>query len=134
MNYQILDQKRKGIQFLINENPESILIFRKTMIPDGFDGFMEDPNSTPDPNNIKCRISKEKRGPEGFGIISSGLSVSGSWFILVNHKTMIYKDEPFESRDRQWRIGAVTQLLEHGGIIAYEAPLIEAETIEGEES
>jgi len=107
-----------------------IIIYRKPVKADGFGGYVEDPYGTPVPYNVKCRISKEVRGLEGFSENAVGLSTAGSWFILVDFKTQIYKDDIFEARDRQWRIGAVTQIKQYGGIIAYEAPVIEAETIE----
>lgn len=129
MDYRMLDQARRGITKQINENPEAIIVFRKPVTDDGFGGFVEDPHADPVPFSVKCRISKEVRGPEGFTPNAVGLSTAGSWFILVDWNTIIYKDDIFEARDRQWRIGSVTQIKQYGGIIAYEAPLIEAETI-----
>ena len=130
MNYQMLDQARRGIINQINENPESIIVFRKPVTDNGFEKFVEDPYGTPVPFPVKCRISKEVRGPEGFSPNAVGLSTAGSWFITVDWKTIIYKDDVFEARDRQWRIGAVTQIKQYGGVIKYQAPLIEAETVE----
>jgi hypothetical protein len=132
MDFRALDQARRGIIYQISENPTAIIIFRKPVVEDGFEGYVEDPNGTPVPFNIVGRISKEVRGPEGFKPNAVGLSTAGSWFLLVDWNTVIYKDDTFEARDRNWRIGPVTQIKQYGGVIAYEAPLIEAEIIEGE--
>jgi hypothetical protein len=127
-DYRALDQSRKAIQFHINEDPESIIIFSKPIISDGQGGYVDDPFSIPVPRNIKGRISKEHRFPDNTQATGVGLTTAGSWYLLVDWKTEIYKDEIFEARDRNWRIGPVAQIKEHGGVIAYEAPLIEAET------
>jgi hypothetical protein len=134
LNYQALEQSRRGIQADIDQNPESIIIYRKPMVDGGFDKLVENPFGGETPTPLRVRLSKEARGPEAYSSTSSGLRTSETLYILVNHKTMIYINDEFEARDRNWRIGPVSQIKEFGGIVAYEAPLFEATKVQGAET
>ncbi len=125
-DYLRLDQSRRAIQAMIDENPESIIIYRKPLKDNLLGKMVEDPKGIATPNPIRCRISKEATGPETYRPSSAGLKISETMYILVDHTTLIYINDVFEARDRHWRIGPVSQIKRHGGVTAYEAPMIEA--------
>lgn len=129
MNQGLLNQKRKGLQAKININPTAIIIYSKPMVDDGFGGLIENPYGTPIPRNVKCRLSHEQSGPDTEVNAPSGLSTALVRFILTDHNNKIYKDELFEALGKGFRIGAVDELNKYGGVIGYQAPLYEAETI-----
>lgn len=134
MNYQALEQSRRGIQADIDQNPESIIIYRKALAADGFDGFVEDPFGAEASFPMRVRLSKEARGPETFASIPAGFRTSETLYILGNYKTLFYINEEFEARDRRWRIGPVSQLKAFGGVTGYEAPLFESTKSRGLDS
>jgi hypothetical protein len=134
IDYRLVIQSRDGIKQLIDNNPENIVILRKPLKDNGFDMLVEDPFGVPVPTSIRCRISKEARGPETYVPTAAGLKISETFYILVEHDVQIFVNDKFEARDRNWRIGPVSQIKSHGGIIAYEAPLIEATTIQGSDT
>jgi hypothetical protein len=117
---------------MIDENRESIIIYRRPLKDNLLGEMVEDPKSAPVPYPMKCRISKEATGPETFRTSQAGLKISESMYILVDHLNLIYINDQFEARDRNWRIGPVSQIKRHGGVIAYEAPLIEAIQVAGD--
>ena len=128
-NAVLLKQARDGIRRLINENPETIIIYRKELKDDGFGGLIEDPFGDETPHTIKCRLSHEKKFPGNLYPSPSGFTTNLSRFILVDHTVTIYEGDLFEAIDKEYRIGAVDPLLKFGGIIGYQAPLIEASVI-----
>ena len=123
----MLTQLRTGIKTAIDMNPVDIVMMRKEMVSDGMGGLVENPYGTPVAYPVHGRISKERRGPEGGTPINTGLSTAGSFYLLVEHTVTIYKNDPFEWNDRRWRLDAVSEIVQAGGVIAYEAPLIQAE-------
>ena len=123
----MLTQLRAGIKAAIAMNPVDIVMMRKTIGDDGMGGLVENPYGTLTSAPVHGRISKERRGPEGGTPINTGLSTAGSFYLLVDHLTTIYKNDAFEWDDRRWRLDAVSQITQAGGVVAYEAPMIEAE-------
>jgi hypothetical protein len=134
LNRELLAQARKGIQKLIDENKTTIIIYRKSLIDDGFGGEVEDPSDEGTPITIRCRISHEKEGPEKLNSAPPGLSTNLSRFIMVNYKTLIFENESFEDDtiEKSFKIGPVDPLRKFGGTTAYQAPLIEAVKVEQE--
>jgi hypothetical protein len=131
-NKSLLKQARNGLKRLINESPEIILIYRKKLVDDGFNGCVEDPfDSGCPPDEIKCRLSHEQSGPDKLQNAPSGLSTNLLRYITVDHKTTIYEGDTFESEKtrKRYKIGAVDPLIKFGGVYGYQAPLVEAETL-----
>ena len=111
----------------LEESPEEITVLRKTMISDGFDGMVIDPYGTEEPHEFKVRLSHEKKFPGNYNPAPGGLSTNLARFILVDHNTLIYDGDMFESSfGKEYKIGVVDPLIKFNGIIGYQAPLIEA--------
>lgn len=129
-----LSQARKGIQFSINESPETIIIYRKPLTDNGFDGLIENPFGTETAHTIKCRLSHEKKFPGNLDSSSAGFTQNLARFILVNYQTIIYENDIFESAlsEKSFKIGPVDPLYKFGGVIGYQASLIEAAPAESE--
>lgn len=122
-----LYQLRQGIKKVIDANPANVVFMRKPMKDNGLGEMVEDPYGTPDATAVRVRISKERRGPEGSLPIEVGLSTAGSFYMLSDYQTPIFKNDTFEWSDRRWRLDAVSRIEQMGGVIAYEAPIIQAE-------
>lgn len=131
-NALLLKQARDGLKRIINENPETVIIYRKDLVDDGFGGLIEDPFGNETPHTIKCRLSHEKKFPGNFYPSPSGFTTNLSRFILVDHKTVVYEGDEFEAIDKRFKIGAVDSLDKFEGVIGYQAPLIEAVKLETE--
>ena len=125
-NRLLLKQAREGINRLINENSEIIIIYRKPLIDDGFGGLVEDPHGDPVPHEIKCRIFHESKMPGNFFPAPSGLSTNLSRAILVEHDVIIFDGDLFEAIEKRFKIGAVDPLIKFEGVTGYQAPLTEA--------
>lgn len=134
MSNPALKQLREGIKRLIRENPSNIIIFRKPMVDDGFGGEVESPSPESVEHNIKCRISHEQEGPVNLGAAPPGFSTNLTRYIMVDYLTTIYENDSFEESmiDKSFRIGPVDPLIKFGGIVSYQAPLIEAVRTEGD--
>lgn len=128
-NRMKINQARRGIQFTIDESPETVIVYRRAMIDDGFGGLVENPNSDEEAYTITCRLSFERKTVGQLNQSPAGFSTNLQKFILVNYQTTIYENDTFESNDnyKQYKIGAVQPLIKFGGVIGYQAPLIEAE-------
>lgn len=123
-----LTQRRKAIQNKIKENPTAIITYSKPMVDDWMGGLVEDPFGTPVAEDTRyVRISHEqgmtvpKNGP-----VPAGISTNLQRFILSDYQTVITEGETFEAIGKEWRIGPVDPLYASGGIIGYQAPLMEA--------
>lgn len=127
MNEAALIQQRKAVQQIIDENSVTLRIGRKPLVDNGVGQMVDNPYGIDTITEVKGRIAKQQRFPEGYGVNAAGFSIVGSWYLLVNHNAVIYKDDKFYARDRGWKIGPVAEIVRFGGVIAYEAPLIEAE-------
>lgn len=123
----MLNQLRGGIKTAIDMNPSTVVFMRKPMVDNGLGEMVEDPYGEPVAVTVRGRVSKERRGPEAGTPINTGLSTAGSFFFLTDWKTIIYKNDSFEHSDRRWRLDAVSRIEQAGGVIAYEAPMIQAE-------
>lgn len=111
---------------MINENPETIIMYRKDLTDDGFEGLVENPFGEETPETIKCRLSHERKFPGNYSPAPSGYTTNLSRFILVDHTVTIYEGDEFEAIGKRYKIGAVDLLKKFSGIIGYQAPLIEA--------
>jgi len=129
-NRVMLKQERKGIKRLINESPVYLTLYRKPLVSDGMGGFVEDPYSESVQHEIKCRIDHEKKFPGNTNLAGVGFSTSLSRFILVDWGTEIYENDTLEEIGKGFKIGAIDPIKKYGGVVAYQAPLIEAELSE----
>ena len=125
-----LQQARKGIKKLVNSNRTIIIIHRKPLTGDGFGGEVEDPFGAATGITVKCRLSHDAIAPAQLGEVSSGFTSDPILYILVDNAQDIVQDDIFEALSKKWKIGLVDTLHAHNGIIGYQAPLFEAETIE----
>ena len=131
MNETALIQKRKSVQDQISIDPEYIVIYRTVLVDDHEGGLCPDPFGSKDPVNIKCRISHEQSGPNMDQTKGSGLSTNLSRFINTDYLNIIQQGDQFtDSLGKSWKIGPVDPLKKFGGIVGYQAPLIEAREIE----
>ena len=134
MGISELRQRRAAIQHKIRENPTVITRLMYPMPDDGFGGQIPDPFGTPTEEMLTVRLSHEtglsvpKAGP-----VPAGESTNLQRFILADYQTVITEGELFEAIGKSWRVGAVDPLYASGGIIGYQAPLVEAADLpEGE--
>ena len=125
-----LQQARKGIKKLIAANKIIIIIHRKPLIDDSFGGEIEDIFGIPTGLTVKCRLSHDAFKPMKLGETDTGFTSDIIRYILVDHTQDIVQDDIFEALDKKWKIGLVDTLKSFNGIIGYQAPLFEAETIE----
>ncbi len=130
MNYAALEQERRSIKAIIDENPVAVIVWRRPMVADGFGGLVEDPFGELAPTSLRGRVSKTTRGPEDYTPAPVGVDLVDPLYFLVDWQTSIYVNDTFEAMDRRWRLGPVTRIQQHGGVVAYEAPMIQAETKE----
>jgi len=126
INTLALRQARDMIQGIIDESPVSVIVYRDVFIDNGFDRLVADPFHVGAPQNLRGRISHEKKAVEAVATTSAGLSTALSRYFLTNHKTEIREGEVFEAIGKRWRIGPVDVLRKFGGIVGYQAPLVEA--------
>lgn len=130
INRQALIQQRNAIKQMIKESPENITIFYKNMVSDGMGGEVEDPTGTEIQDLILCRLDHERKFPGNYNTAPVGLSTNLARFILTDWETEIFVNGHFSAIDKEFRIGAVDPIIKYGGIIAYQAPLIEAISLE----
>jgi len=128
-NKDFLKQARDGVKRLIKESPTKITINRQALVDDGSgDGtLVPDPFGTPEAVSMTVRLSHERRQAPDFEPVQAGFSTNLARFIMTDYKTEIYRGDYFEAIDRGWRIGPVDTLIKFGGVVGYQAPLIEAE-------
>jgi len=131
-----LTQRRKAIQQKIKENPTAIITYSKSMIDDGMGGLIEDPYGTPVPDDTRyVRLSHEQgMSVPKQGTVPAGVSTNLQRFILSDYQTVITEGETFEAIGKEWRIGPVDPLYASGGIIGYQAPLMEAADLDDAEA
>lgn len=118
------------VQRSINESPETIIFWRKPLVDDGCEGLVVDPFGDPVPYTVKCRLSHERKFPGNYDPAAVGFSTNLARFILSNWNNPLIEDDTFEAIGKEFRIGAVDILKKFGGIIGFQAPLIEAVTME----
>jgi len=126
---ELLKQARLGFQKNIDEDRQSIMIYRKGMIADGFGGLMQDPFGAGTPTTIICRICEGRGNPSILTGSPVGLSENLVKYIIVNYKADIQEHDTFDSRGKTYRIGNVETIVNFGGIIGYQAQLIESTEI-----
>lgn len=125
-NKILLKQARSGIKALINESPFTVTKSVYPLVSDGFGGMVEDPTGTPVPSTIKIRISHERRQTFLNSEKPSGLSTDLQRFAMWAYDvTMEEGDSITGIADKNYRIGPVDPLYKFGGIIGYQAKLIE---------
>ena len=122
-----LTQRRKAIQQKIKENPTAIISYTKPMVDDGMGGMIEDPFGDPVAADTRyVRLSHEMSSVPKNGTVPAGVSTNLQRFILSDFQTVITEGETFEAIGKEWRVGPVDTLYASGGIIGYQAPLMEA--------
>jgi hypothetical protein len=128
-----LNQARRGIKKLIDQNKSSIIISRQAMVDDGFGGLVPDPLGVPTEINVTCRLSHDQIKPGSISESPAGVTSDPIRYILTDHNQDIQENDIFEAIDKTWKIGIVDQLYAFGGLIGKQAPVIlvnneEAET------
>ena len=126
-NRMALKQVRKGIIEDINRSPEVIITFRRPFVDNGFGQLVPDPTASQvaqDP--IKCRISHERKNIDLNGPGPAGFSTNLERYILTDYKTQIFEADTFEAIGREFKIGVVDVLKQFGGVVGYQALLIDA--------
>jgi hypothetical protein len=124
----LLDQCREAWQRTIKENPETIIVYRKAKVSNGFGGMIDDPFGAPVGVAIRIRLSHIQKAGDGPG--PGGIAEDLGRYIMSDWKTIIYRDDIFEAIGKTWRVGIVDTIIQHGGIVGYRAPVIEASEIE----
>lgn len=130
INRQALIQQREAVKRMIKESQEDISISYLPMTSDGMSGEVEDPSGVPVIETLSCRIDHERKFPGNYNTASVGLSTNLARFILTDWEHPIYVNGTFTAIGKGFKIGAVDPIKKYGGIIAYQAPLIEAEGME----
>lgn len=133
-NRELLKQARAGFKAIISENKDAVIIFRQPLVDDLFGGLTEDPTGTPVGVVIPCRISHEAKGPQEQQNAPAGTVNNMTRFISVCYNIEINQKETFESIGHLWEIGKVDPLKKFGGVIGYQAPLIERGIITEEDT
>ncbi len=129
-NPQMLNQARDSIKKMIADSPENIIIMRKPMVSDGYEGLVIDPSGIPVPHKMIVRLSHEKKFPGNYNTAPAGLSTNLARYITADYETNIYDGDTFDtSFGKEYKIGAVDPLKKFNGVIGYQAPLIEAVTM-----
>lgn len=131
-NQAFLKQARDGVIRLIKESPTDITIKRAALVDDGAGNnkLIEDPyDSTPEEITFTVRLSHEQRQAPNYGEVQAGFSTNLSRFIMSRHTDVIYENDTFLDNGtmKYFRIGPVDPLIKFGGVIGYQAPLIESE-------
>lgn len=130
-----LTQRRKAIQDKIKENKTAIITYSKPLIDDGMGGLIEDPYGTPVADETRyVRLSHEMSTVPKEGTVPAGVSTNLQRFIISDYQTVITEGETFEAIGKEWRIGPVDTLYASGGIIGYQAPLMEAADLDEAEA
>lgn len=122
-----LSQLRSAQTRKVNINPLTVNISRITAtVSDGVGGQVEDPYGTPVPGSLTVRVCHEKKGPMGDESSPVGLSTNLGRMIISNYKNKPLQGDiiPFEGIN--YKVGVVDPLIKFGGLIGYQAPLIEA--------
>lgn len=112
----------------INENPSTIILYRKPMTTSKLGGQVVNPFGTDIESIVKCRISHEKASVPVNKEVPVGFSTNLERFIETDYLNPIYEGEIFEYEPlgKSFRIGPVDQLRASGGIYGYNATLMEA--------
>ena len=118
----MLRQARNGIRVQIDTVPDTITITRPTQVVDGFGGYMPGTGTTT--LTVKVRISHRYGTVQELVASPNGLDTGFGLFLLTDHNTIPVEGDKFTARGRTFRVGPVNALIEFGGVIAYEAPLI----------
>lgn len=122
----LLLQARVAIAFQIAQSPDSVVIRRPMMIPDGFGGMMPDPFGDTVDATIVGRLSHERQGVNPQQQEPAGLDTSLSLFLLWKHSDVVSENEVITARGRLYKVGVVDALKKFNGVIAFQAPLIPA--------
>lgn len=122
-NAVMLNQLRRGVALQISISPEPIEFVRPIKIPDGFGGTMDGPRSVKTSTTV--RISHRRAGVQVLETTANGLDTGFGLFVLADHNTILIENEMVTARGRKWRVGPVDALVKCGGVVAYQAPLIQ---------
>ena len=122
-------QVRKGFRKLIRSNQTSIIIFRKPLKDDGFDGEVEDPFGESAAFPVWCRLSHDAFKTAEMPEAPSGFASDIIRYISVYYTQDIVQGDEFEARSKRWKIGLIDPLYAYNILFGYQAPLYEAETV-----
>jgi hypothetical protein len=129
-NANLLRQARKAIIHKIALSPSTITIISYPLISDGFGGTMPNPMGTAISSSKTVRISHQRNQVPENELKNTGLSTSLSRFILSDYKTPLTEGTDVSSYlGKKYKIGAVDSLEKYGGIIGYQAELIEGSNV-----
>lgn len=129
-NDNLLKQARKAIISKIALSPSIITMISYPLISDGFGGTMPNPNGTAVTSTKTVRISHQRNQVPINELKSTGLSTNLSRFILSDYKTPLTEGHEVSSHGgKKYKIGVVDTLEKFGGIIGYQAELIEGSNV-----
>lgn len=126
-NKIMLMQSRKGMTALINMNPTKVDVYSRSLVSDGFGGYVEDQSAAlVKSGSLTVRISHERlivpdnqEGP-------SGLSTNLGRYVSSDYKNVLTTGSIIRSFDgKEWKVGVVDPLYAFGGIKGYQATLTE---------
>ncbi len=129
MNGIAMWAQRESIASLIRESPTTAIIRRKKSIPNGLGGTTLDPYCEAVDIKVTFRVAHERRQPPEIG------AVNGAFFTSDHHRiatwewnTDIREGDAYMDVDigKRFVFGLVDALRKFGGIVGYQAPLMEA--------
>lgn len=129
-NANLLRQARKAIMQKIALSPSVINMITTPLVSDGFGGTIPDPFGVPTSVSKTVRISHQRSQVPENETKNTGLSTNLSRFVLSDYKTLLTEGCEISSyAGKKYKIGVVDTLENYGGIIGYEAPLIEGSNV-----
>ncbi len=129
MNVNAMWSQREGIATLVNESPTIVTIFRQKLIPNGMGELTPDPCGEPYSLTVKFRIAHEKKSPPEPGTQNGTFYTSDYNRIATwTWDTDIRSGDAYTDPEigRRFVFGRVDPLRIFGGIIGYQASIIEA--------
>lgn len=115
----------------MDESPTSTVIFRETLIDDGFGAMIPDPTGEPTEHPVRLRIAHDTKQVADIRSVNeqtftTNLNRIATW----EWDTDIYEGDTFEALGIIFTVGPVDELMKFGGIVGHQAPLKEAEAIQ----
>jgi hypothetical protein len=123
-----LKQTRDAQRKIIRENPSRITLSRQPTTTDPITGeTVQDPTGTPTTHSIWCRITHERRMVADNEQNPAGLSTNLQRMIMTDWENIPQENDTFTWNGRGYQVGPVDPIWKFGGIVGYQAPLMEAE-------
>ncbi len=129
MNDAAMWEERDRIKHLVDESPTVTVMFRRKLIPNRLGGMTTDPYGEPAEVIVRFRIAHDRQSPPEIG------SQNGAFFTSDHNRiatwewnTDIKEGDAFTDSDldKRFVFGQVDALRKFGGIVGYQAPLMEA--------